>query len=144
MAGSLKDLAGRLNKIANEIPKQVNQLKTDVALTIQYELTERTPVDTTKAVSNWKVTRVAPFPADIEAYSPGFLGYTARASIAAARADAQKNLRGVKIGETVFIVNNADYIKELNNGSSRQAPAGFVEASVMVGRKKVKDFKFNF
>lgn len=144
MAGSLRDLSTRLRKLAKDIPLQVNRLKIDVTLTIQFKLTEITPVDTTKAVSNWKVTRVAPFPNDIEPYSPGFLGYTAHASITAARADAQKNLKGVKPGETVFIVNNADYIKDLNNGSSRQAPAGFVEASVMLGRKKIKDFKFKF
>lgn len=144
MAGSLNDLSRRLRKLAKDIPEQVNQLKIDVALTIDYELTNRTPVDTTKAVSNWKVTRIAPFPNDVDPYSPGFYGYTASASIAAARADAEKNLRGTKPGETIFIVNNAEYINDLNNGSSKQAPAGFVEASVMIGRRKIKDFKFKF
>lgn len=144
MAGSLSDLSKRMRKLAVDIPKQVNQLKIDVALTVQYELTDRTPVDTTKAVSDWKVTRIAPFPNDPEPYFPGFNGYTASSSIAAARVDAEKNLRGTKPGETVFIVNNADYIIDLNNGSSKQAPAGFVEASVMIGRRKIKDFKFKF
>lgn len=144
MAGSLKDLSRRLNTLSKDIPKQVNQLKIEVALELQKELTQRTPVDTTKAVSNWKVTRIAPFPNDIDPYSPGFLGYTASASIAAARADAEKNLRGTKSGETIFVVNNAPYIKDLNNGTSKQAPAGFVQASVMKARQKIKAFKFKF
>ncbi|QZA70460.1 minor tail protein [Erwinia phage AH03] len=141
---TLRDLSKRLRTLSKEIPKQVNQLKVDVALTIQADLAKETPVDTTKAVSNWKATRIAPFPNDVEPYFPGFYGYTAYKSIQASIADAEVNLKGTKPGETVFIVNNADYIKDLNEGSSKQAPAGFVEASIVKGRKLITDFKFKF
>ena len=144
MARSLKDLSKRCRQLSKDIPNQVNELAIKVALTVTFDLIETTPVDTSKALSSWKATRIAPFPAEVDAYFPGFFGYTAMSSQRAAKADAEKNIKNKKPGETIFIVNNADYITDLNNGTSRQAPSGFVQMSVAKGRQTVNKFKFKF
>jgi len=41
----------------------------------------------------------------------------------------------------IFIKNNLPYIEDLNNGSSKQAPAGFVEKAMASGRRKVSGTK---
>lgn len=144
MAGSLKDLSKRCRQLAKDIPKQVNELTIQVALDVTFDLIDTTPVDTSKALSSWKATRIAPFPSEVEAYFPGNFGYTATSSRNAAKSDAESNLKNKKPGETIYIVNNADYIADLNNGSSKQAPSGFVEMSVAKGRQTLNNFKFKF
>jgi hypothetical protein len=89
-----------------------------------------TPRDTEHASSNWIATTGAPFVGVVgskEAVSRAVQG-TGLAMLA---------LYDVSDGP-VFIVNNVAYIRPLNNGSSRQAPAGFVQAGVAKAAAQVK------
>ncbi len=85
-----------------------------------------TPVDTSKALSNWRVGVGAGVNGEIEAYVLGSKGSTASASRGQATALASAKLDTRKLGETIYIINHVQYIGDLNRGSSRQAPSGYI------------------
>ncbi|MCF0055515.1 hypothetical protein [Dyadobacter sp. CY356] len=43
-----------------------------------------------------------------------------------------------KMSDTIYISNNLPYIQRLNDGWSSQAPANFVDASIMIGSRQAK------
>lgn len=140
---TLLDLASDIEKLEERIPLAANQIKIATTAAIHGFLLEDTPVDTSKALSNWVVTADDPWRIEIEAHHEGVLGSTQEQSIASAKVAARQQYARVKPGESLFISNNAHYIGDLNNGSSRQAPAGFIEASILKARKLAKNFKLS-
>lgn len=135
MQKSLLDLADFLNKKANEIAKAASDLATGTALTIVGDLAIKTPVDTSKAISNWQVALGNPPAGTISPHYPGSDGSTFSASAGETLAKAKLVLRTKKPGDSIYITNNLPYIKKLNDGSSKQEPAGFAERAILLGRK---------
>lgn len=123
------------------LAKEERRLASDVAVSfatlLVVRLTEITPVDTTKAVSNWQVTRSNATAKEIEAIYPGSKKSTMSQSVAEARARAVQVLQKKKIGQIVYVSNAASYISDLNAGNSKQAPAGFIEAAIFTCRKEI-------
>lgn len=141
MAKGLLDLATSLEKKAKAIDEAASKLAVDTALTIVGDLAFKTPVDTSQALSNWIVTLETPSSDKIKPHFPGEGGSTQKASAAETINQARKITAGKKPGQRIFITNNLPYIRRLNDGYSKQAPAGFVERAVLIGRKMRKNFK---
>lgn len=99
-----------------------------------------TPVDKGRARSNWLVELDAPARTTIEPYAPGEAGSTGGANATAALAQGQATiaLYNGDRNTAIAISNNLPYIEPLNNGSSRQAPAGFVQKAVQAAVKQVR------
>lgn len=141
MAKGLLDLATSLEKKAKAIDEAASKLAVDTALTIVGDLAFKTPVDTSQALSNWIVTLETPSSDKIKPHFPGEGGSTQRASAAETINQARAILAKKKPGQKIYITNNLPYIRRLNDGYSKQATAGFVERSVLIGRKMRKNFK---
>jgi len=139
MARNLNDLANSLDTYVKTIDKKASEKAVKIAMIGLEVLYWRTPVDTTKAVSNWVVSLDNPDFKVIDPYVPGFLGYTASASIAVAKSQAESTLSNKKPGQTIYITNNTEYIRGLNSGTSKQDPGGFVEAAAMIMRKSLNN-----
>ena len=141
MAKGLLDLAASMERKANAINAASSQLAVDTALTIVGDLAFKTPVDTSQALSNWIVTLETPSSDKIKPHFPGESGSTQRASAAETINQARAILAKKKPGQKIYITNNLPYIRRLNDGYSKQTPAGFVERSVLIGRKMRRNFK---
>jgi len=115
-----------------------NEAKVTVAIAIVKDLVNVTPVDSSKALSNWQVSLRTPVGKAVDAYFTGVRGSTQELSAATALAKARSILALAKPGQAVFISNVLPYIQRLNEGYSGQAPAGFVERSVMIGRAALR------
>lgn len=139
---TLLDLANRLDKKAAAIGQAANLAKRRVAETILGDLVYATPVDTSKALSNWQVSLDTPVASSIAPYYPGSKGSTRATSAAQALSVGRAILATVKPGQRVFISNVLPYIVRLNDDYSKQAPAGFVERSALIGRKFLERYKF--
>lgn len=139
---SLLDLADEMDKLAGTaIPQEVSDFTVKVAITILTDLVYHTPVDTSKALSNWLGSLDAPAVGTIDAHFPGEKGSSQRAS-AAETIDAAKAVWASKQpGQSIFITNNLPYIQRLNEGYSGQQPAGFVERAELIGSKLIPTFK---
>lgn len=100
-----------------------------LALAITAELIRTTPVDTGHARNNWipAIDR----PNQVVAGEPDNPSANLQERAVASIASAAR-LR------SVFVTNNVPYIQFLNGGSSRQAPAGFVQAAILTALRNVE------
>lgn len=80
------------------------------------ELTAATPVDTGNARANWQATLDEPASGVVSVSSPG------EPMAPPLNGDDAERLR--------FITNRTGYIRRLDAGSSKQAPAGFVRDAI--------------
>jgi hypothetical protein len=131
----LDRLAERMQELKQAIPQAASDLAAHIARTIQNDLVFVTPVDESTALSNWVLTVDEPWFVELSAYYLGESGSTQNQSINAALQQAERQLALKKPGMPIFITNNVPYIRALNDGSSAQAPAGFFERAVLLGRK---------
>lgn len=137
--GSLKDLANKMDRLSRAIPVNVKRGLKQTVLAIDQVLVVSTPVDTGRARSNW-IVGLGPSTRMIDAYVPGEGGGTGGANAAAALQQAKDFLSANDVS-VIYISNNLGYIQYLNEGTSAQAPAGFIEAAVRAGEAAVKAMK---
>ena len=135
MPNDLLSLANQLEKLTGQLEDAANEKKQEVATVIVRDLLYSTPVDTSKAVSNYKADLGAAVAGVAAPFSPGQGGTTRDASISAALAEAMAVISKSKPGQAIVLSNWVEYLQYLNDGSSQQAAAGFVEAAVFKGRK---------
>lgn len=122
MSKSLQRRAARVSEVSNEAKKR------KVLAALRY-LVDITPVDTSKALSNWQVSVGTRPMAHRQALFPGVHGSTQVQSADTAYLLGVEALKESKAGWPVYLSNLAPYIKRLNEGSSRQHPGGFVDAA---------------
>lgn len=137
----IERLATVIKAFRVKLPKQVALLTNDVAQTVIYIAAAHTPVDTTKAISNWQVGLGNAPNTELAARVPGNRGSTYSASLAQVHAEARERLVNRTVGTEIHIVNNAPYIESLNDGTISQQPGSFVQKAIFAGKRKVKTQK---
>lgn len=130
---SLRGFAQRMNVTATAVADNTNKVVRKCALAVDQTVVMATPVDTGRARSNWVVSLDTPATGEIPAYVPGKGQSTAGANAQAAIDQGKEVIDRYNGGVAINITNNLDYIGALNDGSSRQAPANFVEEAVRAG-----------
>jgi hypothetical protein len=140
MARTLLDLANDMDKLAGAVPNAASEHAKKVALTIVNDLAYHTPVDTSKALSNWIVTVGTSTEDKIGPHFPGKHGSTFSQSAAETVEAAKAVIATKQPGQSIFITNNLPYIRRLNEGYSQQVPAGFVERALLLARKMQAKF----
>ena len=96
-------------------------------------------MDTGRARSNWIASVNTPSRKEVEAYAPGEdLGSGEMANAQRALDQAATTIAQVRQGDTIWISNNLAYIQRLDDGYSKQAPAGFVDRAVVVAVAKIR------
>ncbi len=137
MAKSLLDLAKQMDGLAANVGKAASGLSVEVAIAVLTDLVYVTPFDTTNALSNWHVSLNSP---SHESILPYFL-YARTSSAQEAIKQAIAVLKDKKPRQKIYITNSEPYIRRLNEGYSKQAPAGFAERAVLIGRLKIRNLK---
>lgn len=127
---SFKDLGNEMKKTGQNVENNADRLVRRCALAIDAAVVLATPVDTGRARGNWQV--------EVGQAPSGELATTDKgggSTIAAGKA-AIESYKGEAGG--IYITNNLPYIERLNEGWSKQAPAGFVETAVNVGVQAIQ------
>lgn len=137
---NLLDLARDLQKITRVPAELANRKKIAWARAVIFYLVYETPVDTSKALSNWGLS-IKSVGAYRDAYVAGAGGSTRDPSAEAAIAAAEAVLKRVRPGQVLTLFNSAPYIQRLNDGYSKQAPAGFIEKSFIIGQRAAEGQK---
>lgn len=151
---NLNNLADDMDNLLVRITGFRARVTRDVALTILNDLVQVTPVDVGTALSNWVLTLDSPFLSGLvlPAFVPSPRGrvikgkwthavpptITAQANVQPTIDAAEIELAAKQPGQTIFITNNVPYIQQLNDGSSSQAPAGFVDRARILGEQAVQ------
>lgn len=123
---TLRTLDRRLRRVTERLVVAVEDLTSDIAEEIGRALVPATPVDTGAARANWRPSLNAPAVVPVTRTDPVGSATISRIAVVA---------RQFQIGDTIYIVNNLPYIENLNEGSSPQAAAGFVQRSVSEGTR---------
>lgn len=136
--GTLQGLAGRMEQRADMIDDLSASAVTWLAKRIVSELIRQTPVDTSRALSNWQVWVGRKGNSSNVDFAKGTHGSTRGASIAKAIRKAHAAIDARDRGQILYISNVVRYIVYLNDGTSRQAPAMFVETIVLKAKLELK------
>lgn len=144
MAKTLLDLASSLEKRAAKLNSEAARISIETASAILGDLVYATPVDSSKALSNWQVSLGSKISSSIDPHYPGKQGSTYNASASTALEIGRKILLSKQPGVTIYISNVLPYIQRLNDGYSKQTPAGFVERATLIGRRQIKKAKLRF
>ena len=115
---TLKGVEAEFKSKDKELVSTVNQIARIQAIDTVAKLKEKTPVDTGRARNSWVLSR------DKNNFLDAKGGYTA-----AIGGPGLGPVSSTKI-ETLYATNGTPYIEDLNRGTSKQAPARFVEATV--------------
>ena len=137
----LRQFANKMQLRAKNLPANVNKVKQNVSVQVLTTLAQDTPVDTGAAVSNWVVSLGSSAGTRIAPHSPGHKGSTRTENSRATITLGSQVINQSVPEQIIHVANAVDYILDLNNGSSRQAPAGFVESAILRGRDVVKKSK---
>lgn len=124
-----------------EIKQRANLAKVKLAQTIAFNLIMATPIDTSKALSNWIASLNNPKSKVIKAHFVGIDGSTHDQSSLMAYLIANEIVQRAKIGQSIYITNSVDYIDLLNQGYSNQAPVRFIEKAVNKSVNQLKGMK---
>ena len=110
--------ADSLAKYCKAAGEQIDTVVRKTALELQASMIEKSPVDTGRFKSNWQV--------GISAINTD----TSAAAGSDPRGRALIALQGYKPGNTIWLTNSLPYAKRLENGWSKQAPAGMVRLTL--------------
>jgi hypothetical protein len=133
----------RMNTLADRLENNTATLKKQVGQAVVRRAVRLTPVDEGDARSNWQAKFGSPPQGVRPAFVPGSkLGRGEKANEAFTNAAYSARMistpQPIAFAQTLYIVNNVRYISELNDGSSRQQAAGFVERAVDAGRRRAR------
>ena len=113
----------QVGKWADKVVIDIRTFTKLVAFKMHDRIVERTPVDTGRARASWNI--IAGEQADPAQAPEGFSG-----GGAAGQAAARGKQLGVGLSDVYTISNNLPYIEALENGHSKQAPAGMVALGI--------------
>lgn len=120
---SPRSFAKKMRAFANDVPKQVNEIKKQAVQEIVLTVVPATPVRTGQARSNYFTTNGG---ANTSALAFGPFTKDGYQSVNRMRVA----LQGAKPGIAMHVTNNLPYIGRLNDGYSAQAPANFVQIAI--------------
>lgn len=130
---NFKQFIANMNKRGRQLEEGVERIVKAAALEVDAAVVQGTPVDTGRARSNWIVQINAAAPGEV---SSGSFDRSGQGAIS----QGQGAIAGFKVRKdrSIHITNNVPYIGQLNDGSSAQAPANFVQAAVAAGAAAVR------
>lgn len=111
-----------LKRFGTKLTEVLTDIHKEVCLETRLRIATKTPILTGRASASWNASTGAP---DYDTQPESYLNPSG------APEDGKKNLEGYKLGDDLFVANGLHYIGDLNNGSSRKAPAGFIEATAI-------------
>lgn len=132
MSASLRRFARRIQGIARSLEPRLAVTSSEAALRVLSVVVPATPVDTGRARGNWQTSLNSPANGE-----SGLLDQTGQTALARGRAA----VAGKQYGQPIYIVNNAPYIALLNAGSSKQAPANFVEIAIQTALAGIRNVR---
>ena len=122
-------MVGQIDVVMRELETFTSKRVRGLTLNITANIVEDNPVHTGWSRANWVARIATPLVVDLRDVTPNVAGATARQQQSLAQIAGSYEIGMGKI----FISNNVPYIVRLNEGSSSQAPAGFIQAGVRRG-----------
>jgi len=134
---SARRFSAALERLAAFTSGGVEAVIRKTCLDLYKRIVQRTPVDTGRARASWGISN-----ANKGDLAPKGFNDRGRGESARGMEEVNKKIQGFMyeiIGDEVIIYNNVEYIEVLENGHSRQAPAGMVSVSLAEFARHLED-----
>jgi hypothetical protein len=128
---SPEEFSRRMGNLATRVARNADRTVRKAALAADQAVVMQTPVDTGRARANWIAALNAPADGPTADEDKGGGRAVQQAAGVVASYDGDRDV-------AIHITNNLPYIQRLDEGSSYQAPAGFVRLAVRRGIAAVK------
>jgi hypothetical protein len=125
---NVNEFSQEVNESSRFVRRRLTQLQVDLTVRFIEIAAELTPFRTGHAMANWNASRLAP---DLEE------NFDEPLTVDEISRRARRALRGAKFGDPTYGSNAADYISFLNEGSSTQAAAGFIETAIAIAQDEL-------
>jgi len=109
-----------------------------VGITAVVGVLQLTPVDTGRAVGNWQLSVGSPANTELTDIGKGSGGSGRSQAIAGATRRAVPALSGLRLGQSIFLVDNVAYIVVLNDGAENRVANHMVERSMANTRRALR------
>lgn len=136
-----KDFSQLMRKRAKNVPVQVHEVVKNVTKVYLVAVADFTPVDTGAAISNWRIGVNQTPSGVIQPHMPGRFRSTALENLNATIQAGNAIVDSTRPGDVFHIVNNIEYIADLDAGTSTQAPAGMTALADLVARRTLLSAK---
>ena len=129
----MAEFSNSINKWIDKVKGRETDFFREFSQEIAFQVIMKTPVDTGFARASWYTLinqddGQNPNQPDRDQFELGGLGGAAAAG--KAQGDIVLSLLDAEIGDVITILNNAEYIQRLEDGSSQQAPSGMVKTTL--------------
>ena len=132
----------QLNNISKSIEKgiesRLNYLTIGETLAVFYKRVTITPVDISNAMSNWQVSKNGRITKPNNIFYQGDRGSTRRLKKMTKVNLAQSMLKNTGGGDTIYIQNNAQLFKDLDEGNYEQFAGGFIPNALIIFRSELR------
>jgi hypothetical protein len=119
---TLPNLNKEFDDVSQEVRELIHQATVATALNAVVSLQQVTPVDSGRARASWNISTEA------GDFKRGFGALDVNSLISTT---ALTNLDSNGLSTEIYLTNSAPYINELNRGKSDQAPARFIERTLL-------------
>ena len=144
----LKKFAARMDEVSSQILGTMDVTMRKLALVTDQVAVLATPVDTGRARGNWIVTLGEQAAASDNQRTKDKSGNLALeqargalgVSLIGGGGRNQKSGRFQSAVKTIFLTNSVEYVTFLDQGSSRQAPAGMTQQAITAGLQALNKF----
>ena len=126
-------------KLATKVNQNAAKFVRKVVLDGMTNLIRQNPVDTGRSKANWSTSVGSPGADEFE-----MLGGKTKINKKSAPADFARSVEGIsefKLGQTMFLYNNMPYMLALDQGTSQQAPSGWIRNTAIAMQKKLNEIK---
>lgn len=117
------------------LPVAVHEVVKNVTKVYLVTAADVTPVDTGAAISNWQIGINTSPSSVLPPHVPGKFRSSALENLNATIQAGTSIIDSSKPGDALHIVNNIEYITDLNDGSSSQAPTGMTAMAELVASR---------
>jgi hypothetical protein len=129
---NLKSFAKRMREVARGIEINTTDRQRVAALIVNQTIVLATPVDTGRARGNWVASLGGPVTSILDTEDKSGQETISRNNSTIGRSKPHGD---------IWLSNNLPYISRLNEGSSSQAPAMFVEQAIQIGLRSSRSQK---
>lgn len=137
MVGNAKAFRQQLTAFNDKVKKKHVALVIKVARAAHETAFLMTPIDTSRAMSGWVSQVNVPYMGE-PTYTPGSRGSTLGEAVALNLQNIKDTAATYKFGQDWIIRNNVPYIVTLEDGHSKQAPAGMMSFAVEAAKRATK------
>lgn len=132
MSDNIKAFQLDLQRLQNLVPERALLIKRYIVLDLNSEIILGNPVDTGYSRANWRIANGEP--------NTTVTGQRVKGQVMSANALDLGAVQEITLQEPTFITNSVNYVKFLEEGTSKMAPRHFVKRAIQIVQVRMRQY----